>query len=398
MTNKAALKEALSSLYAAGQRALLALVGIVIGVGSVIAMISVGTMAQREAHRQFLEMGTDIITIQNSPAGVSLGSRPNFSRQISELLEIPAFCPAIAKVAPSVNPKIDVSYAGKKLDGAIVLGVNQAFQELQRLRTKTGRFLSDLDELERFCVVGDSLRAKIEQAGSKSIIGERIKAGGSIFTIVGTIEPAQKGLMRDFDANQAVYMHITTALRISGAAETATTIAQVKEKFDNAAAKEQVENYFQKNTKVKSFKVTSPEEMVAHMEKQMRLFTLLLGAVGSISLIMGGVGIMNVMISSVQERRKEIGIRRALGAKRKNIRDQFLLEALVLSLAGGALGIVFGTGASALMAHLAKWQFSLSFLSIISGVGVSTVIGVFFGLYPAHQASRLDPIVALRAE
>jgi len=130
----------------------------------------------------------------------------------------------------------------------------------------------------------------------------------------------------------------------------------------------------------------------------MQMFTLLLGAIGSISLIVGGVGVMNVILVSVTERRREIGIRRALGARRGDIRGQFLIESLILSMVGGLFGILVGVGASRLIAHFAKWQFSLSLGAILLGVGVSSAVGIFFGFYPARQASLLDPIVALKSD
>ena len=166
----------------------------------------------------------------------------------------------------------------------------------------------------------------------------------------------------------------------------------------NQAARDQVLNYFRSKTKSSSVKVTSPEEIIAQMEKQMQMFTLLLGAIGSISLIVGGVGVMNVMLVSVTERRREIGIRRALGAKRGDIRGQFLIESIILSLIGGFFGIIFGVGASRVISYFAHWHFALSIGAILLGVGVSNAVGIFFGYYPARQASLLDPIVALKSD
>ena len=142
----------------------------------------------------------------------------------------------------------------------------------------------------------------------------------------------------------------------------------------------------------------SAEELIERMEKQMKLFTLLLGAVGSISLIVGGVGVMNVMLVSVTERRREIGIRRALGAKRGGIQSQFLIESMILSIIGGIFGIGLGVAASYVIAHFSKWEFLISYPAILLGFGVSSVVGIFFGFYPAHQAARLDPIAALRSD
>lgn len=395
---RADLAELLRNLWISKQSTLIVLTGIVVGIGAVIAMISLGVMAQDEARRQFANVGTDIVTIRNDPSGVAERSRPNFTRQLKELLDIPVFCPAVGTVAPSVSPWVDVSYGGKKMSGALVLGITNTFFNLQQLRIREGRFLTDIDEKSHFCVVGEGVAQKMKQIRAQQIMGERIRVGSSICTVVGVVAPAQKGFIRDVDVNMAVYVPFVTAQRMIGDVLTATTAAQVKPGIDNNVAMEQIEDYFGKYTRVKSYKIISPEEMVAQMERQMRLYTLLLGAVGSIALIMGGVGIMNVMISSVMKRRREIGIRRALGAKRKDIRNQFLLEAFILSLIGGIFGILLGEGTSFIIAHFTAWHFVFSPLALVGGLGISISLGLVFGLYPAHQASKLDPILTLRAE
>jgi putative ABC transport system permease protein len=163
-------------------------------------------------------------------------------------------------------------------------------------------------------------------------------------------------------------------------------------------AEREILDYLGKQTRTPEWKVFSAEELIERMEKQMRLFTLLLGAVGSISLIVGGVGVMNIMLVSVSERRKEIGIRRALGARRGDIQSQFLIESVILSLLGGIIGIALGVTSSYVIASFSKWQFLISYAAILLGFGVSSAVGVFFGFYPARQASRLDPITALRTE
>ena len=399
MTLKASVKAAARSLYAAKQRTILALLGIIIGIGSVIAMVSIGTIVSAEALKQFKEMGTDILTIRKDFSREQEAARKSdVPIQLNDALNIPAFCPTVLAVAPYISQDGEISYAGKKLEGGSVLGVTQSFAAINKLRVEKGRFISDLDEYGHFCVIGNSIYQKMKESGDSNIIGEKIKLGGAIFTIAGMLEKGPGGgMMRQFEPDESVYIHITTAMRLKGNAEISTITARISPDASAQAAQKQIKEYFKK-TKTPAVRVTTAEELIENMQKQMRLFTLLLGAIGSISLIVGGVGIMNIMLVSVSERRKEIGICRAFGARRKDIQSQFLLESIILSLIGGVMGIAIGVLLSFIVSYFSKWEFMISYTAIFLGVFVSSAVGVFFGFYPARQASRLDPIVALRSE
>lgn len=401
MTLKAHIKASARNLYAAKQRTILALIGIVIGIGSVIAMVSIGTIVSAEALKQFKGMGTDILTIRKDFSWEQKATqKSDVPIQLNDALNIPVFCPTVLAVAPYISQDGEMSYTGKiiKVEGGSVLGVTQAFSGINKLRVENGRFISDLDEYDHFCVIGNSIYQKIKESGVSNIIGEKIKLGGAIFTIAGVIEKASGGgMMRQFEPNESAYIHITTAMRLKGNAEISTITAQIKPGASAQSAQKQIKAYFKK-TKTPAVRVTTAQELIKNMQKQMRLFTLLLGAIGSISMIVGGVGIMNVMLVSVSERRKEIGICRALGATRKDIQSQFLTESVILSLIGGAIGIAIGVLLSFIVSYFSKWEFMISYLAILLGVFVSSTVGIFFGFYPARQASRLDPIVALRSE
>lgn len=390
---KANIKEAARSLYSSKQRTILALIGIIIGIGSVIAMVSIGKIVQAEAIRQFKDMGTDILAVRRSAIQ---GYTP--AAQLKDALAIPVFCPGVSMVAPYSMGGGNTSYAGHKIENSGVIGVTQSFFDLNKLKVRKGRALSDLDEFSHYCVVGNAISEEMFLKGADDVIGAKIKINDTIFTVVGMLEKVPKGGLRSFDANPSLYINITTALRASSEAQISAILAKVRPGTNNSEAQAQIKEYFPKYTKVKNLFVTSPEEIIAQMEKQMKLYTLLLGAIGSISLIVGGVGVMNVMLVSVTERRREIGIRRALGAKRRYIRRQFLIESMILSMIGGVLGIALGVGSSYIISFFAKWQFGISYSAILLGVGVSSSVGIFFGFYPAHQASKLDPIIALRAD
>jgi len=401
------IKEAVRSLLSSKQRTVLALIGIVIGIGSVIAMVSIGKIVQEESLRQFKEMGTDVLTIENdsgngggapSAGGRRPRSVPQGKLKLADVLAIPVECPGISAVAPSARGNGEVSYGGKRLQNASLIGVTASFLDINKLKVREGRFVSDLDAHSQFCAIGSTLAVEIQKLGAGDVIGKKLRVGENLYTIVGVTAEVLEGGMRRFQPNESIYVHITSALRSSRNTEISDITARVSSGVTNTVARDQVLAYFKTKTKNSSVRVTSPEEIIAQMEKQMQMFTLLLGAIGSISLIVGGVGVMNVMLVSVSERRREIGIRRALGAKRGDIRGQFLIESIILSLIGGAFGILFGVGASVIISHFAKWQFVLSTGAILLGVGVSNAVGIFFGYYPARQASLLDPIVALKSD
>lgn len=401
MTLKAHIKASARNLYAAKQRSILALIGIIIGIGSVIAMVSIGTIVSAEALKQFKGMGTNILTIRkNYSWEQKAAKKSDVPIQLNDALNIPAFCPTVLAVAPYISQNGEISYTGKiiKVEGGSVLGVTQAFSGINKFRVENGRFISDLDEYDHFCVIGNSIYQKIKESGASNIIGEKIKLGGVIFTIAGAIEKVSGGgRMRQFEPNESAYIHITTAMRLKSNAEISTITAQIKPGASAKSAQKQIKAYFKK-TKTPDVRVTTAQELIKNMQKQTRLFTLLLGAIGSISMIVGGVGIMNVMLVSVSERRKEIGICRALGATRKDIQSQFLTESVILSLIGGVIGIAIGVLLSFIVSYFSKWEFMISYAAILLGVFVSSTVGIFFGFYPARQASRLDPIVALRSE
>ncbi|MBI5100603.1 MAG: ABC transporter permease [Nitrospirae bacterium] len=397
MIFRANLKEAVRSLSSAKQRTILALIGIVIGIGSVIAMVSIGKIVQAEVMTQFREMGTDILNISKDPAADAGGaSKKRDFLGLKEALSIPAACPSIDQVSPNVNLGGEMSFSGKKLDGLVLLGVTENFPDINKVKVLKGRFISDLDENSHFCVLGNGAYQKLQGLGAGDVIGRTIKVNDLLFTVIGTMDSSTPGGMRTFDPNQTVYIHISTAMRVKNLWDITNITARVRPGASHRTAQAEVKEFFTKNVTA-NVKISSPEEVIAQMEKQMQMFTLLLGAIGSIALIVGGVGVMNVMLVSVTERRKEIGIRRALGARQNDIMGQFLMESIILSMIGGLFGILVGVGGSYLAAYFAKWQFGVSYMAIFLGVGVSSVVGIFFGFYPARQASRLDPIVALRS-
>ncbi len=386
--------EAINSLIGSKQRSLLALIGIVVGIGSVIAMVSVGSIVQKEALRQFMEMGTDIITISENFSQEDLD--PNKKLSLNIAMAIPAGCPGISRVAPYASAYGKFKFQGKKAS-IPALGVTPAFMAMNKLTLKSGRFIHELDKNMFYCVVGSKIEAKLKAQGVKEFLGTRILFMEKYLTIIGVVREISMGGMRPYEINEGVMVPISTLKRLSKEAGIKNVMARTRGNPGHSMIEKQVMDYFARQKSIK-VDVRSAEELIAQMQKQMRLFTLLLGTIGSISLIVGGIGVMNVMLVSVTERTREIGIRRALGARQGDILLQFLIESVLLCIVGGFIGIATGAGVSWVIAYYAKWQFAVSWDAIGLGVAVAVAVGVFFGIYPARQAARLSPILALRSD
>ncbi|MBF0119676.1 MAG: ABC transporter permease [Desulfobacterales bacterium] len=397
MIIKSNIKEAFRSLYSSKQRTILALIGIIIGIGAVISMVSIGKIVQNESLKGFKALGTDILTIQNNYSPQKNPSSNKSDIRLKDILYIPSQCDAIEKVSPFIVSGDSVSFKGKKIESGSIIGVTESYFEISKVKISKGRAISDLDKYYNFCVLGNNIYEKVSKIQIDNIIGEKIKIGRNIFIIIGFAEKKPLGVFSFFDINESVFIEINRFMRMGNKGEISNITAKIKPGVDQITAKSQIIDYFKKLTKANnSVNILNPEEIIAQMEKQMQLYTLFLGAIGSISLLVGGVGVMNVMLVSVTERSKEIGLRRALGARRKDIRGQFLVEAITLSIIGGIFGIILGVGISFIIAYFVKWDFLISYNAIALGVIVSSAVGIFFGLYPAHQASKLDPIVTLR--
>jgi len=394
MILRANIEEALNGLVTSKQRSLLALIGIIIGIGSVIGMISIGEIVENQALKQFEDMGINIITVMkdfDSP-----NKKASFA--LPDVLSISSHIPRILAVAPYVTSGTRYSYGTKYMDISM-MGVTESFFNMNKLTLREGRQLYDLDRYRYFCVIGPDLADFLKKSGAKKVLGAEFTFGKSIYTVVGIMNKVPEGGgMRPDGLNDGVVTHITTASRVFEDGGITTFLASVNKPENASLLQAEIGRYFGTRARGLMVKVHTAEQLIQDMEKQMRLFTLLLGAIGSISLIVGGVGVMNVMLVSVAERTREIGIRRALGAQQHDIQGQFIIESITLCLAGGMIGILLGVAVSYAFAYFAKWQFLVSYSAMLLGVGVSTAGGGIFGFYPARQAARVDPITALRGE
>ena len=388
---KASLKEASTSLASTRQRSLLALLGIAIGIGSVIAMISVGMIVREEALNHFRELGTDILNINVRHGGTEAGQRIVTPKDTLGLISLSA----IAAAAPYVTTYGEATFAGRTIGDTTFIGATASLADLNKLKIEEGRFISDLDHRRYFCVIGAGVAAELRRIGLGHIVGETINAGNGAYTVIGVLRYTPQG-QRSFDINHSIFIPVSTAQRVFRNPGISSITARMSPGVHHLAATQAVTKYFQRTVPSLEIRVRSAEQLIEQMQKQMQLFALMLGSVGAISLLVGGIGIMNVMLVSASERRQEIGIRRALGARRSDIQTQFLIESLMLSLAGGVVGVVAGVGTTWAICQFTDWTFLVSFGAMVLGVSVASAAGVFFGFYPAWQAARLDPIAALR--
>ncbi len=384
-------REAVDSLLKARMRTVLGLVGIMIGISSVIAMVSLGEIAREQARSQFETLGTDILLVQREDGGGEIG--------LTDAMGLADATPSIVEAAPRIRGYGTFGFAGREVGQGTIQGVTHSFSSVNRRSMAEGRFVSDLDTDRYYCVIGAEIAQTIRDEGTADqLLGELFDVGGILFTIVGVLAPKGESyaLPMLLEANRSVFIPITTSRRIADDPGVEVIVARSGAGVHYETTVEDVRSYFRKRSPNLALDIVTAKELIAQMEDQMGIFTLLLGAVGSISLIVGGIGIMNIMLVSVAERRVEIAIRRALGARQRDIRSQFLMESAMLTMAGGMLGIALGLAATWGICRFTGWQFLVSGVSVASGLGMAATIGIFFGFQPAHQASRLDPIEGLQ--
>ncbi len=384
--------EAAGNLLAARQRSALALVGILIGAAAVIAMLNVGGIARNETIRQFRAMGTDVMTIT-----VSSRSSNAVGLKRADVEAIPAVIPAVAEITPFVTGGGMVAF-GTTSHNATFAGVAPEFDDVVRLTMQSGRFISFHDDYEAYCVLGARLASSLGGRGERPRVNAKIRVGAYIFTVIGIAAPAVQNPMLPLSVDDTMFVSLPNARRVMPGQIMGAAVGRLAPNASAEKADLALQAYLNPKLRDAYLNVQTARQLIAGMASQMHIYTLLLGAVGTLSLVLGGVGVMNIMLVSVAERKQEIGIRLAIGARRRDIRALFLSEAVILAVAGGLLGIVFGLAASWGFAWLSDWEFVLSPEAAPLGAGVSVLVGIFFGFYPAVSASRLDPIESLRAE
>ncbi len=385
-------KEAWTSLMATKQRTFLALFGIIIAIASVIGLVSTGGMITEEAMTQFKTLGTDKLFIRVSDY------YPEEGRALSALdiaLNIEDKVSCIKQMSPYVGLHILHAKGGNNTS-ITGFGVQESFTRLFKLSVAHGRFISNVDEQQRFVVLGAGAAERLElRDDAERLIGQEIPLNTKTYTIIGilnTLAGDTNGL------NEAVFVSIKHAFFIEDSEIVSHIIAQMHANVDEKECAQAAEDYLLRRSPWIDIRTRTADDLLAQMHEQQALLDTLLLAIGSISLLIGGVSIMNVLLISVSERRQEIGIRAALGAKRQDIRMQFLIEATILSVIGGLLGTLLGISITYGVAWYKEWTFSVDPNVLLMGIGISLVTGIFFGFLPAHKAANLNPIDALRSD
>lgn len=390
------VKDGLINLRTAKLRSLLALLGILVGTGSVVAMVLGGQLATNEALKQFKVLGTDLLAVSITDSNENRSDKREAQLSFKDSLNILKATPDIVDVAPYTQLFGPMNFEGHELSET-VLGVTDSFARIVHVGYD-GRFISNLDGYAFFCVVGHDIAEKIQKLTFKNPLGQQIQIGKNIFTIIGVALPWQENSFVYANIDHVVMIPIQTAMALSQYSTINNMILRLTPDANIEKVEEAITHYIHVYLPNKHLFFRSAKELVARMSEQSQIFTIFLGLIGSISLIVGGIGIMNIMLVSVVLRRREIGIRLAVGAKPWDIRLLFLLEAVMLSLLGGILGIIIGILVAFFMAKMWHWEFLFFFTPPCIGFTVSVATGIFFGFYPAVLASNSDPIQALRSD
>ncbi|WP_455884371.1 ABC transporter permease [Pseudomonas spelaei] len=387
------LHEAFISLRTLGKRSVLALLGIVIGSSSVVALINIGHNAAVDAAMIFKDMGTDTLVVQFPPKGSS--NVP--MRDQLDLQAVRQAVPGIAHIGALTLFSGPIVFHGRSVNANFV-GSTPDIQQAMRLVVQQGRFLSSFDANETYAVIGDQVAQALGAPGDPVQLGDRVRINDYLFLVVGILRSQPRAMLMPVQANESLFIPAQGMRRLYATPQIANVIIRAAPGQDMEHIAKASAVALQHQLTDHDVDIQVPQQMIDGMTRQSRTFAYLLLALGAISLVGGGVGVMNVMLMNVSERRREIGVRMALGARRRDIRNLFLLEAVTLTAVGALCGAVLGMTAAWLYARLSGWAFDLATAALPLGVGSTLLVGLFFGIYPAVAASRLQPVEALRDE
>ncbi len=402
------VKIALRALRTNKMRSFLTMLGIIIGIAAVIAMMAVGSGASYVISQQIASIGSNIILVlpgSTTSGGLRSGSGGSQTLTSDDVKAIMAECPSVDLAAPTVRSSALVVF-GNLNWSTVLMGTTPEMFEIREWAISSGRSINqqDVDGAAKVCLLGQTVAENL--FGSSDPVGKMVRIKKVPFTVIGLLE--RKGQSpQGQDQDDAVFVPLRTAQRnlIRSPFPNSVGALMVKGKSEAllAKAEEEVNSLLKQRhritgSKEADFSTRNLSEILAVAEQSAKAMSLLLGAVASISLLVGGIGIMNIMLVSVTERTREIGIRMAIGAKKNDILLQFMTEAVLLTMLGGIIGIALGAGGATAVSRMLSWPTLISFQSIAIAFVFSAVVGIFFGFYPAKKAAGLNPIDALRYE
>jgi len=396
---------ALRALARNKMRSALTMLGIIIGVGAVIAVVSIGQGAQYMVQQGIQAMGTNVVFIaagSGRPGGIRVGYGGVKTLTIDDMKAILREIPLIKEAAPSVNSRRQVVYGNQNWSTSVT-GTTPNFFEIRNWSIQAGSVFSDeeVDLAANVCVIGTTVAKNLFL--DENPVGKTMRIGNLPFRVDGVLESKGQNVIGQ-DQDDAIYAPYTTVQRkISGITWVQFINASAISPVASVAAVNPITSLLRERHRIRpgdddDFFVRTQSEVAALMNQTQSVMTLLLGGIASVSLLVGGIGIMNIMLVSVTERTREIGVRMAVGATERDVQRQFLVEAVTLSMMGGAIGIFFGLVGSALISNFLSWPTLVSIKAIITAAIFSAAVGIFFGYYPARKAAQLDPIEALRYE
>ncbi|HUQ81657.1 MAG TPA: ABC transporter permease [Gemmatimonadaceae bacterium] len=385
-------------------RTLLTMLGIVIGVGAVIIMVAVGQGAQKSIANQINALGTNLLVVtagSSNQGGVSQGAQAFNRLTIDDADKLKREGTLFAGVTPVVNTRTQVLAGGTNWRTQ-VNGVSTDFQTIRDWQMQSGTFFSDNDVrgMRKVAVIGTTVATNLFPGTDP--VGSQLQIRNVPFDIVGVLATKGQNAGGQDQDDIVVIPYTTAQARLSGNARIWQILVSASSPQDLSAAQQEVGEIMRESHRIgdgdDDFTVRNQTEIANAAQGTTKIMTWLLASIASVSLIVGGIGIMNIMLVSVTERTREIGIRMAIGARGSDVLTQFLVESIVMSVLGGAVGLAVGVGGAQLLAHFTGWSTSVPVQAVALAIGFSAAVGVFFGFYPARKAAALDPIQALRYE
>lgn len=407
MEYKEILTESLSTLTINKLRTGLAILGIIIGIGSVIALISLGQSSQKSVQNQIQSLGSNILTVQ--PMGQSSGAvrsagggGTTLTNEDAKALKNAVMITTISRISPELTRRNQVT-AGRNNTNTQIIGVEPLYADLRKITLSSGTFITDahVNALSKVAIIGPQTASDLF-GDNIDPIGQTIRINGQTLSIIGvTVSKGGSGFNNPDDA---VYVPLTTAQKILfGVTHLSSIAIEAKNADVMTQAQNDIGYFLLARHKISEpanadFMIFSQNDILNTVSQVTNTFTTLLGGIAAISLLVGGIGIMNIMLVTVTERTREIGLRKALGAKKRIIITQFLTEAILLTFIGGIVGMIFGVITSYILTRIMNMPFTISLYAVFLALGVSGAIGILFGWYPARLAANMQPIEALRYE